>query len=198
MLKKLIPIFTIFIFLNNASIADVQAVEYFIDEVAARIIKTVTNKNISSTTKSSQLCNLIDNEFDIKWMSRFALGKNYRKLSDYQRSSYTKLYANYLCNNYSPILMKYSDESYKINKVIKTGKKDYDANVVIFRKGGAPPIKLTYHVKEVGTENDSSAYKSVDMIVEGVSTILSQRSEFSSKVQRDGIDGLLEELRGIK
>jgi phospholipid transport system substrate-binding protein len=194
MFKKFIPILIIFIFLSNTSIASTQDVENFVDKVADRIIKIVTNKNSSEKTKSSQILKMINDEFDVKWMSRFTLGRSYRKLSDSQQESYIDLYTQYLCNNYSPILMKYSDESYKISKVMKTGSKDYDVDVSILRKGGAPAIALRYHVKEVSPDS----YKAVDMVVEGISTILSQRSEFSYIVQEKGIDGLLEDLRGGK
>ena len=62
MFKKFIPILIIFIFLSNASIASTQDVEKFVDKVADRIIKIVTNKNSSEKTKSSQILKMINDD----------------------------------------------------------------------------------------------------------------------------------------
>ena len=42
---------------------------------------------------------------------------------------------------------------------------------------------------------DSGAFKIVDITVEGVSLLTTQRSEFNGIVERKGIDGLIEALK---
>jgi ABC-type transporter MlaC component len=44
-------------------------------------------------------------------------------------------------------------------------------------------------------EHDDGRLIAIDVIVESVSLIVTQRSEFGAVVERRGIDGLLEELR---
>ena len=113
--------------------------------------------------------------------------------SDVGKEEYLDLYTYYLLDNYSPILMKYSDEKYNIIKISKSGNKDYDADINVIRKDG-PPLKLRYHIKE----DLPGQYKAVDMLVEGVSTILNQRSEFSHIIQEKGLSNLLNNLRERK
>ena len=62
----------------------------------------------------------------------------------------------------------------------------------IVRPNGAPPAKVDWLL----TEHDG-AYKISDVIVEGVSMAVTQRSEFASVIQRHGgqVEGLITALR---
>jgi phospholipid transport system substrate-binding protein len=44
-------------------------------------------------------------------------------------------------------------------------------------------------------ERDDGNLVAIDVIVEGISLIVTQRSEFSAVIERQGMDGLLAELR---
>ncbi len=58
------------------------------------------------------------------------------------------------------------------------------------RSQDTAPTRVAYRVR-----NLDGNYKIIDVLVEGVSLVTTQRSEFSSVVTRDGIDGLLAVLR---
>ena len=57
--------------------------------------------------------------------------------------------------------------------------------------GGRQPLKVDWRVREL----DGGDLVAIDVIIEGVSLIVTQRSEFSSVIERSGMDGLLAELR---
>jgi phospholipid transport system substrate-binding protein len=56
---------------------------------------------------------------------------------------------------------------------------------------GQPALKVDWRVRERGDGN----LVAIDVIVEGISMIVTQRSEFSAVIERRGMDGLLAELR---
>ena len=86
--------------------------------------------------------------------------------------------------------MKYEkDDSYEIVKVQKIDEKDYDVKIKLFTKKLEQPISLKYRARD-----DNGSLKFLDMIVEGVSTLSSQRAEFTSIIQRSGVDALLKQL----
>ncbi len=62
----------------------------------------------------------------------------------------------------------------------------------IIRPNGAPPAKVDWRVTRA-----DGAYKITDVVVEGVSMAVTQRSEFASVIQRNGgkVEGLLAMLR---
>lgn len=170
---------------SSANEADIKD---FVTDVANGIIKVVKNKNTSVDYKANKLLKIIKSNFDTPWMSKFALGRDYKTLSSSDKKKYKKLYEHYLRNTYFPILIKYDNESYAITRVIKTGTNHYNAAVRIM-KPGRSPIDIDYTVKYQG-----GGYKLLDMSIEGVSTIFTQRSEFSSVLKEGGTDALFEKL----
>ena len=69
------------------------------------------------------------------------------------------------------------------------GKKDIVVRTRIDRPSG-PPIKADWRVRT--TEN---RYRIIDIMVEGISMVLTQRSEFGALIKRKGMNGLLAVLR---
>mgnify|MGYP002016441583 FL=1 len=64
---------------------------------------------------------------------------------------------------------------------------------MVFTKIGrpsGPPLKAAWRVR-----GSASGYKILDVIVEGVSMIATQRSEFAALVRRQGVMGLIDSLR---
>ena len=58
------------------------------------------------------------------------------------------------------------------------------------RSADSPPIRVDYRVR---ARNDK--LQVVDILVEGISLIVTQRSEFASIINRDGLEGLMSKLR---
>ena len=71
------------------------------------------------------------------------------------------------------------------------GKQDPEETVVrtqFVRAGGQPlPIDFTMHQKD-------NVWKVYDITVEGVSLVMTYRSEFDAIVKQEGIDGLIKRL----
>ncbi|NRA73180.1 MAG: ABC transporter substrate-binding protein [Rickettsiales bacterium] len=173
------------------SFAGEEGVKSFVDKVAQNLIDAVKHPNTSLKNKRIKVKAIVEESFDIAWMSRFALGVNYRKLSSNQKGEYESLYLDYLVGNYFPILIKYdSDDSYEILKIQSIDKQDYDVRIRLTTNESQNPVMLKYRIRRTNT-----GYKCLDMIVEGVSTLISQRAEFSSIVQRSGVQNLLQQLR---
>ena len=56
------------------------------------------------------------------------------------------------------------------------------------------PVLVDYRVRESKNTKGGSGYKIFDVIVEGVSLITTQRSEFASVITNNGIDYLIGQL----
>ena len=69
------------------------------------------------------------------------------------------------------------------------GRNDALVSTQILSQG--PPLAVDWRVREL----DDNSLVAIDVIVEGVSLIVTQRSEFGAVVERQGMDGLLTELR---
>ena len=71
------------------------------------------------------------------------------------------------------------------------GRGDTIVSTVILQRSG-PPVNVDWRIRA-----GDDSYKVVDVIVEGVSMVITQRDEFSSVIRRSGgnVEGLLAKLR---
>ncbi len=151
----------------------------------------VLGKNVNPNARVARFRQLFGEDFDVPGIARFVLGRYWRVATPQQQQEFVKLFADYIVLAYSNRLAEYSGESLKV-----TGSRAVpDGSLVssqIVRPNGAPPAEVDWRL----TRHDG-AYKISDVIVEGVSMAVTQRSEFASVIQRHGgqVEGLITALR---
>jgi phospholipid transport system substrate-binding protein len=147
--------------------------------------------NVDPKLRVARFRQLFSEDFDVPGIARFVLGRYWRIATQPQQQEFVKLFADYIALAYSNRLAEYSGETLHV-----TGSRPApDGSVVsseIVRPNGAPPAKVDW----VLTPHDG-AYKISDVVVEGVSMAVTQRSEFASVIQRNGgqVQGLITALR---
>jgi phospholipid transport system substrate-binding protein len=151
----------------------------------------VLGKNVSPSQREARFRQLFDQDFDVPAIARFVLGRYWRTASKAQQVEFVRLFAAYTALAYSNRLAQYSGETLRV-----TGSRpELDGSIVsseIVRTDGAPPAKVDWRLRSNG-----GVYKITDVIVDGVSMAVTQRSEFASVIQRHGgeVQGLLTLLR---
>ena len=192
-MNYMIKIITVIIVLtiNNITLAQENTPQSFVNKVAQKIISIVTSPESTDIQKKSSIKSLINKNFDVRWMSKFVLGRNYKALSTKDQQEYTKLYLNYLVGNYFPILMKYDNDKFSVTHVKKISKNSYDVDTIINRVD-KPTVSIKYHVKDF-----DSSFKAVDMIVEGISLLSAKQAELRKRIARSGVDQVTLELASI-
>jgi phospholipid transport system substrate-binding protein len=124
-------------------------------------------------------------------VARFVLGRYWRVATPAEQQQFQKLFEDYVVFAYAARLSDYGGEIFKV-----TGDQpDGDGYIVasqIVRQNGEPPLKIDWRLI-----NDNGALKISDVVVEGVSMAVTQRSEFASVIARNGgsINGLLTLMR---
>lgn len=174
----------------QAESADQQAARAFANDIAKSAIAILTDSNLSESGKQNQLENLFSASVDLDWVARFVLGKHWRSASEAQREAYVKHYKEFIVRNFTSQLGQYSGQTFKIEQVIPRGEDgEYLLTLTLLNKN-EPPIYLDYRVRKKG-----SGFLIFDIIIEGVSLITTQRSEFNSVVSSKGLDYLIEALK---
>ena len=97
--------------------------------------------------------------------------------------------AEFVLKTYSYRLGGYKGENFIVVSAQAQGDQDALVRSRIDRPGGAP-VQADWRVRVL-----DGRYKIVDVLVEGISMAVTQRSEFASVVQNNGTAGLLEALR---
>jgi len=119
-------------------------------------------------------------------------GAYWRDANDQERQDYQKLFEDLIVATYAQRFADYQGESFK---VLGSSPEDDKVMVVqsqITRMNPPQPIRVDWRVLRT-----DQGLRIVDVIVEGVSLSVTQRSEFASVIQRNGgkIGGLLDALR---
>lgn len=180
----------VMVFALPALAAPADDVKAFADKLASNALVIVKNEKLSKDEKQTQLESLFRTNVDIPWVAKFVMGKFWRTASEQQKSDYLSSYEKFILKNYTSKLTNYSGQAYKILDTKKDEDGDYLLTMEVESPNGEPSVLLDYRIRKVG-----AGYKIFDIIVEGVSMITTQRSEFSSVITNQGIDYLIDALK---
>ncbi len=165
------------------------AASQFIRQLGDQAIATLRVPGGSLESREVRFRRLLSEGFDLSFIGRFVLGRYWRQATSEQRSDYSRLFGEYVLQTYSARLGGYTGESMTIISERPAGTKDVVVSTRIVRPSG-PPIMADWRVR---TTDDR--LRIIDIMVEGVSMVVTQRSEFAAVIQRRGLQGLIEVLR---
>ena len=164
---------------------------------ARDLIQTVGNQvleilkqDVSQNEKFDQLVTLLDGSIDLDLVARLILARHWRTADEAQQAEYLKLFRAYALDSLASKLHIYNGQEFEITDSQAAGKKDALVRTLIHS-----PDRPALHVDWRIREKKDGGLVAIDLIVESVSLIVTQRSEFGAVVERSGIDGLLDELR---
>jgi phospholipid transport system substrate-binding protein len=132
---------------------------------------------------------MLAQKFALGFIGRFALGRHWQTLSPDQQEEYLSLFSEYVLGVYASMLGGYVDEQFRVLGVSQAGQYDMLVSSQI-TGGGREPIRVDWRVRQVDARP-----LIIDVSVGGISMSITQREEYSSLLQRNGIEGLLEALR---
>jgi phospholipid transport system substrate-binding protein len=138
--------------------------------------------------RRAALRNLIRGGFDLDLTSQLVLGKFWGRATPRQRTAFKDLFAQYLLNAYARQLDAYRIETLAVVASNRVGENDFLVQTSIERNGDT--ANAVWRVRAQGGE-----YRIIDVLIDGISLTLTQRSEFASVIGREGLDGMLAVLR---
>jgi phospholipid transport system substrate-binding protein len=163
----------------------------FVQKLGDTALMSLTAKNVSRAVREKRVREILRNNFDIPTIGRFAMGTYWKEASETQRKEYMDLFEDMIVQTYTTRFEDYSGQTLKVDGSIAVGEKDSIVSSQVLQNDG-PPVNLEWRVR-----NKAGALRIVDVVVEGVSMSVTQRSDFSAVIQRGGggIDALLTSLR---
>jgi len=166
--------------------------ETFVGSMAKRGIGFLSDKDLSEEGRKKEFKKLLSDSFDMGTIARFTLGRYWRTASTAQKKEYEKLFEKRILEVYSQRFDNYKGQRLEVESASPVGNSDAMVSTRIISDNGDPDIRVDWRVRY-----KNGRYKIIDVIVEGVSMAVTQRSDFSSVIQRGGgdISVLLEHLR---
>ncbi len=168
-----------------------QKAKQFIIDLAEQGIGFLEDQSLSDEQREKEFRNVLKNNFDMKTIARFALGRYWRSSTDEQKKEYLSLFEDMIVEVYSQRFSEYNGESFEVLSAREQGKSDAVVSSQIVPPSGTK-VRVEWRVRE-----KKGKMKIIDIMVEGVSMSLTQRSDFASVIQRGGgnVDVLLAHLR---
>ncbi len=135
---------------------------------------------------------------DVERMSRFVLGRHWRTATPDQRDRFVDAFRDYLVHTYSSALRQYADQiveqgqDAQIDYQVKTNDRHPDRVLVdsAIQLPDGRAFDVTYRLLE-----RDGQWKFYDVVVEGVSVLLSYRENLASQLSRGDVDSLIAQLR---
>ncbi len=165
----------------------------FIKAMTEDAISMLTVKDISRSERAERFRTLMKKNFAMKGIAKFVLGRHWRKASDEQKEEYLRLFEDLMVVTYADRFEKYSGEKLLIKRAEVRGKKDAIVHTTMVKADNATkPLKVAWRVRGKG-----GTFTVIDVIVEGISMIMTQKSEFASFLKQNGgeLKALLAELK---
>lgn len=175
---------------NAATQASQDGARQLIEGMAQEAISVLGQKN--TATIKQKFSDLLRSGFDIDGIARFTLGRYWRTATPEQQSEYSTLFANYIVGIYANRFQAYSGEELKV-VAIKPDGDGYIVNSTIAKPGAPSAIKVDW----ILSKGKDDMLRVRDVVIEGVSMGITQRSEFATIVQNNGgnVEALLNQLR---
>ena len=150
----------------------------------------IINGSSPGQQRRQALTRVIDSAVDVDGVARFCLGRFWRQASPVQQKSYLEVFHGVLVTNITAKLGEYQGVKYTINRAVPDGD-NVKVDTTVMRPNN-PATDVQWVI-----ENASNDPKIIDVIAEGTSLRLTQRSDYASYLSHnnDSIDALISAMR---
>jgi phospholipid transport system substrate-binding protein len=128
---------------------------------------------------------------DFEEATRLAVGRAWSQATPEQRKKLVGEFRNMLVRTYSNAIEAYEGQTLKVlpSRGGKQAGNDEATVRAQFVRAGGKPLPIEFQMRKTGP-----TWKVFDIAVEGISLVLTYRSEFDAVVKQEGIDGLIKRL----
>ncbi|WP_434777477.1 MlaC/ttg2D family ABC transporter substrate-binding protein [Neisseria sp. Ec49-e6-T10] len=130
--------------------------------------------------------------FDFQRMSALAVGREWRSASKDQQAALTKEFETLLIRTYSGTMMKYKNAKVNVKDNPKSNNngREIVVSTEVALANNNKPILMDYTMYQSGNK-----YRVYNVSVEGASLVTVYRNQFNETISKQGIDGLIQELK---
>jgi len=160
---------------NSDPAIEGKKAEMFITSLGEQAIAALEGNAGNKSAIRNDFKKLLNKNFDMDTIARFAMGRYWAVATDTEKKQYSKLFKTMIVDVYTERFSEYSGQSFNVKGHKPAGRKDFIVNSMI--QGSGQPIKVDWRIRKG---------RVIDVLVEGVSMSVTQRSEFASIIQRNG------------
>lgn len=174
------------------ALTDIGRAANFIQTTGQELVAAINDQTRDVAARRQRVAAVLRHAVDIEGVGRFILGRWWRTATPQEQQEYLKLFEETLIRNLSARFGEYQGVRFSLGRSQQRTEDDVLVNTIIERPNSAP-FSLDWRVSDIGNQP-----RVVDVIAEGTSLRLTQRSEYSSVIQRNNgsVAALLQAMRG--
>lgn len=161
-----------------------------VEELQSTLIKVMKKgPKILYSGRYEQLAPVINNTHQLSYIARLTVGKYWREMSDDDKKTFLSVFSEMVVSNYASRFNKYKGEHFEY---VKTESMKRGMVLLIFDlywANGLDSTRFNYVLRQFDDE-----WKIVNIIVKGISDLALKRAEFTSVIEKEGLDSLLEKM----
>jgi phospholipid transport system substrate-binding protein len=174
---------------QTASAQSADQASAFVEQTMSELAAVVNGPG-STAAKQQKLQAVIDRTVDVNGVAKFCLGRFWRTASPAQQNEYLDLFHRVLMINITGKVGEYQGVSFILGRALPREGAIVVSSTV--NRPGTPPSKVDWLVN-----TETGSLKIVDVIAEGTSLRLTQRSDYSAYLahNNNSVQALIEALR---
>src|SRR4030042_560678 len=159
------------------------------------IVTVLQNKELEQKLKGKIINKIISPIFDTELMAKLALGRtHWPKLTAPQHKRFTELFAERLKSFYMEKTTLYKNEKVLFKPAMQKKNATYIPMVLISNDKEAEILYKLYKMDETGGSKMNEYWKIYDVEIEGISILLTYRSQFDDILRRGSVEDILSQL----
>jgi len=158
---------------------DLARATSFVQAAGNELVATINDPRLDLPARREKVAAILRRTIDIEGTGRFILGRFVRQATPAELAEYNRLFDDIIVRNLSARFGEYRGVSFSLGRTQQRTEDDVLVNTIIERANSAP-FGMDWRVAEVGGHP-----RVVDVIAEGTSLRLTQRSEYSSVITRN-------------
>ena len=163
--------------------------KFFVENLGKEVVEKVSDVNISDNERLQNFKQLYLSTFDNYYISRFVLGRYWKTIDKNIQKQFIESFNKYIVATYAPKFKGWKGNFKATDSLFENNY--YNVKMDIENKDG-PTLKMMWKMYL----NKNKEFKILDVNIDGVSMLVTQRAEFLSVIKNNpnGVKGLISEM----
>jgi phospholipid transport system substrate-binding protein len=180
--SSLFVVFLLSVGMSHGRAAPAGDPSSFVDQLVHQGLRTLSDVQLSAPAREQRFASILDSDFDFPRIARFVTGSHWSGAAASDREHFVNTFKRWVVHTYSSRFSAYGGESVKITGARPESETMFTVASQFIRTSDAASTKLDWRVRR----DNGNDYRVVDVAVEGVSMLLTQREEFASVIEHSG------------
>ena len=188
-LKKFFFVFVFLYPLVSYSDENLASSKVFVEKLGKQVVEKVSNTEITELERYNNFKKLYLSSFDNYYISRFVLGRYWKTIDKGVQKKFVDSFNNYIVATYAPKFKGWEGTFKAVESLFENNY--YNVKMDILNKDG-PTLKMMWKMYL----NKNKEFKILDVNIDGVSMLVTQRAEFLSVIKNhpNGVNGLIDAM----